>query len=66
MLPLLYNPSASFVSIPGMSGELWIDTDGRVRRRLPVAQFRNGIPAVLLPEEPAEEVAVDDQILSLR
>ena len=48
MLPLLYNPNASFVSIPGMSGELWIDTDGRVRRRLPIAQFRNGVPAIVV------------------
>ena len=66
MLPLLYNPDASFVSIPGMSGELWIDTDGRVRRRLPIAQFRNGVPAMLVPEAPAEDTALDDQVLSSR
>ncbi|NNC64748.1 MAG: penicillin-binding protein activator [Gammaproteobacteria bacterium] len=66
MLPLLYNPDASFVSIPGMSGELWIDTDGRVRRRLPIAQFRNGVPAMLVPEAPTEDTALDDQVLSSR
>lgn len=66
MIPLFYNPGASFVSLPGMSGELWLDTDGRVHRRLPIAQFRNGVPATLAPEEQSEETAVDDQILSLR
>ncbi len=66
MIPLLYNPGASFVSLPGMSGELWIDADGRVRRRLPIAQFRNGVPAMLPPEAPSEETALDTQILSSR
>lgn len=66
MLPLLFNPGAGFVSLPGMSGELSIETDGRVRRRLPIAQFRNGVPAMLVPEEQSQEAAVDDQILSLR
>jgi len=66
MIPLLYNAGTNFVSLPGMSGELWVDTDGRVHRRLPIAQFRNGAPATLAPEIEVEEPAGDDQILSLR
>ena len=47
LIPLLYNQSERFTAVPGISGELSLDTDGRVHRRLPLAQFRNGRPAVL-------------------
>ena len=39
-------PSA-LVSFPALSGELSLHGDGRVRRELPVAQFRNGKPAAV-------------------
>jgi hypothetical protein len=54
IIPMLYSGTPSFLALPGMSGELWIDGTGRVRRRLPVAQFVNGRPVRLTPAEPTE------------
>ncbi len=43
-------------SMRGMSGDLSLDTQGRVRRVLPLAQFRNGRPVALdvLSAEPVD------------
>ena len=42
LIPLLYKKSEQFTSISGLSGNLTLGADGRIRRRLPVGQFRNG------------------------
>jgi len=42
LIPLLYKKSEQFTSIPGLSGSLTLGADGRIRRRLPIGQFRNG------------------------
>jgi outer membrane PBP1 activator LpoA protein len=47
LIPLLYNQGERFTAVPGISGELSLDSDGRVHRRLPLAQFRNGRPVAL-------------------
>ena len=44
LVPLLYNQPEGFSSVSALSGELSLGEDGRVRRRLPFAQFRNGRP----------------------
>ncbi len=60
LIPLLYNQTEGFTAVPAMSGELSMDGDGRIHRRLPLAQFRNGRPVALsgqdetLPQAPAE------------
>ena len=60
LIPLLYNQTEGFTAVPAMSGELSMDSDGRIHRRLPLAQFRNGRPVALisqdetLPKAPAE------------
>ncbi len=41
----LYNDSRESWPIRGMSGDLSLDSDGRIHRALPLAQFRNGKPA---------------------
>jgi hypothetical protein len=45
----LYNGSRSAWPVRGMSGDLSLDTDGRIHRSLPLAQFRNGKPAAYEP-----------------
>lgn len=47
LIPLLYGPASGFSAVPAMSGELSLDENGRVHRRLPLAQFRNGRPQIL-------------------
>ena len=47
LIPLLYGPTAGFSAVPAMSGELSLDDMGRVHRRLPLAQFRDGRPLIL-------------------
>jgi len=60
LIPLLSSQTAEFSAIPAMSGELSLDAEGRVHRRLPVAQFRNGRPVTAGSEEPVEfEAAVE-------
>ncbi|MFL2545753.1 MAG: penicillin-binding protein activator, partial [Candidatus Rariloculaceae bacterium] len=60
LIPLLHNETVGFSAVPAMSGELRLDTTGRVHRRLPLAQFRNGRPVALgteyeiMLQEPAE------------
>jgi outer membrane PBP1 activator LpoA protein len=41
----LYNDSRGSWPVRGMSGDLSLDTNGRIHRALPLAQFRNGKPA---------------------
>ena len=65
VIPLLFNGASGFASVPGMSGELWLDPAGRVRRRLPIAQFVNGKPVRLAPS-PATETETPSVILSQR
>jgi outer membrane PBP1 activator LpoA protein len=56
LVPILYGQPAQLTAIPAMSGELSLDAEGRVRRRLPVAQFRNGVPVALgVGEDPQQE-----------
>jgi len=45
--------------VEGLSGRLELDADGRVRRSLPFAQFRNG-RAVALQPLPLERIAPED------
>jgi uncharacterized protein len=40
----LYNDSRAAWPVRGMSGDLSLDTNGRIHRSLPLAQFRNGKP----------------------
>lgn len=54
LIPLLFNQTGGFTAVPAMSGELSLDTDGRVHRRLPLAQFRNGRPVAL---------GIDDEVV---
>ena len=42
LIPLLYKQSEQFTSISGLSGNLTLGADGRIRRSLPMGQFRNG------------------------
>ncbi len=42
LIPLLYKQNEKFASISGLSGNLTLGADGRIRRRLPIGQFRNG------------------------
>ena len=44
LIPLLYNQPEAFSAVSALSGELSLAEDGRVRRRLPFAQFRDGRP----------------------
>jgi outer membrane PBP1 activator LpoA protein len=57
LIPLLYNQSGGFTAVPAMSGELSLDTNGRVHRRLPLAQFREGRPVALGTDR---EIALQD------
>ena len=43
----LYADNRAAWPIHGLSGELSLDSQGRVRRTLPIAQFRNGRPVTL-------------------
>jgi len=63
VIPPLFNGTAGFASVPGMSGELWLDPQGRVRRRLPIAQFVDGKPVPLVPDP---TTTTDGVILSQR
>ena len=47
LIPLLYDRPEGFASVRALSGELSLGEDGRVRRRLPFAQFRNGRPLAI-------------------
>lgn len=49
MLALHDNPN-SLTSFPALSGVLSLDESGRVRRDLPLAQFRDGLPVAVEPE----------------
>jgi len=40
----------SLSSFPALSGELSLDETGRLRRELPLAQFRDGVPVAVEPE----------------
>ena len=40
--------------LTGATGELYMDADGRVHRRLPWAEFVNGAPTPLAPEDEAD------------
>jgi outer membrane PBP1 activator LpoA protein len=44
--PLYANDGTAW-SVRGLSGDLSLDAQGRVRRVLPLAQFRNGRPVAL-------------------
>ena len=43
----LYGDDGTPWTVRGMSGDLSLDAQGRVRRVLPLAQFRNGRPVAL-------------------
>lgn len=45
LISSLYNDSRASWPVRGMSGDLSLDTNGRIHRALPLAQFRNGKPA---------------------
>ena len=61
LISRLYGNLADSASMVGMSGELVMDENGQIHRRLPVAQFRSGRPVVVdLPaNRPAELVRLD-------
>jgi outer membrane PBP1 activator LpoA protein len=48
----LYSDDASVWPVRGMSGDLSLDTQGRVHRALPLAQFRNGRPVAVEAPSP--------------
>jgi outer membrane PBP1 activator LpoA protein len=66
LVPMLFNGTMSLLSVPGLSGELWLDEAGRVRRHLPIAQFVNGRPVELVPEMPVDEPLEAPTIVSQR
>lgn len=66
IIPMLYNGTPGFFSLPGMSGQLWLDTAGHIRRHLPVAQFVNGRPVRLEPATEQFDAAVPAPIVSQR
>ena len=47
LIASLYANDGQPLSVRGMSGDLSLDAQGRVRRVLPLAQFRNGRPVAL-------------------
>ena len=47
--------------MPGMTGEVWLDTDGRLHRRLAWAKIESGKPRTLV-EEP-RDVTEDSDII---
>ena len=61
--PLYANESASW-SLRGMSGDLSLDAQGRVRRLLPLAQFRSGRPVPL--DAPAPQPIESGGLIGLR
>ena len=50
LIPLLYNQPEAFSAVSALSGELSLAEDGRVHRRLPFAQFRDGRPLPIVPQ----------------
>ena len=54
MLALHENPD-TLSSFPALSGVLSLDEAGRVRRELPLAQFRDGVPVAVEPPPVATE-----------
>ena len=54
MLALHENPN-TLSSFPALSGVLSLDEAGRVRRELPLAQFRDGVPVAVEPAPVAVE-----------
>ena len=56
LMTSLYGPGEPAWPLVGVSGDLSPDGQGRIRRALPFAQFRNGRP-VPLPQMPAETEA---------
>jgi outer membrane PBP1 activator LpoA protein len=49
LIPALYNEDETAWPMAGVSGQLSVDGVGRVRREVPIAQFRNGRPIALSP-----------------
>ncbi len=49
LLPLLYNSHGISQAVPGVTGQLSLDPDGRVHRDLDWAQFDDGNPELLAP-----------------
>jgi outer membrane PBP1 activator LpoA protein len=47
LVGLLYADDRATWPLRGLSGDLSLDTQGRVRRVLPLAQFRNGRPVTV-------------------
>lgn len=45
----LYGGTGAQWPVEGFSGELTVDPTGHIRRGLPIAQFRNGLPVALEP-----------------
>jgi hypothetical protein len=60
----LYNVARSSWPVRGMSGDLSLDTDGRVHRALPLAQFRSGRPAAY--DVPVAGAASREQLVGTR
>lgn len=58
VVALFSSGDATQVSLAGATGELSMDTNGRVRRRLPWAQFRRGEP-VAIPSAPSIDVLIN-------
>ena len=49
LLPLLYNTHGINQAVPGVTGQLSLDPDGRVHRKLDWAEFDDGTPDLLAP-----------------
>lgn len=49
LVQTLYDPDSGRWPIAGVSGRLRLDEQGRIRRALPFAEFRNGEPVALEP-----------------
>lgn len=49
LLPLLYNSHGISQAVPGVTGQLSLDPDGRVHRDLDWAEFDDGVPELLAP-----------------
>ena len=55
LIASLYANDGAPWSVRGLSGDLSLDAQGRVRRVLPLAQFRNGRPVALGTLAPATD-----------
>ncbi len=58
LMSALHERPDALASMPALSGELSLEESGRIRRQLPLAQFRDGVPVAVEPEAGDEPGAI--------